>query len=262
MQPVPRSVRRAMLAGGTLAAALIAGGPGWAEPSLILVNGDIRTVDPDRPKATALAVEDGKFAAIGTDDEMLALKGEDTDVMDLDGRSVLPGFVDGHTHLSLGSGYVTGVNLSYIPEKSRWLELIAAADARLPEGAWITGGGWDHTLGEHELPTKEDLDAVVPDRPIVLRDIDFHSVWTNSKALELAGVTADSEVPPGGEIMIDTQTGEPTGILLESAARLVYSQIPPASDEDRVAAPAGHDCLCQQPRHHQRARHVGHRYGG
>lgn len=165
-------------------------GPAIAAADLIVVNADVRTADLAKPKAQAFAVEGGKFAAVGSNDEIKALADSSTRTIDAGGKTITPGFIDGHTHLTMGTDMVLGADLSYIPDKKTWLEKIKEADARLPKGAWLTGGGWDYTLGEGKLPTKEDLDAVVPDRVVILRDIDFHSVWVNSKALEVGGVTA------------------------------------------------------------------------
>jgi predicted amidohydrolase YtcJ len=97
----------------------------------------------------------------------------------------------------------------------------------------MTGGGWDHTLSDSRFPTRAMLDAVVPERPVYLTHIDGHYSWVNSKALELAGVDADTPVPPGGEIVVDDETGEPTGILLEGAQSLVGRAIPDRSDAQR-----------------------------
>ncbi|WP_379072057.1 amidohydrolase [Mesorhizobium sp. UC22_110] len=209
-------------------------GPAIAAADLIVVNADVRTADPAKPKAQAFAVEGGKFAAIGSNDEIKALADSSTRTIDAGGKTITPGFIDGHTHLTMGTDMVLGADLSYIPDKKTWLEKIKEADARLPKGAWLTGGGWDYTLGEGKLPTKEDLDAVVPDRVVILRDIDFHSVWVNSKALEVGGVTAKSEVKEGGQILLNDK-GEPSGILLEAAGELVEKHRPVATDAERRA---------------------------
>jgi len=209
-------------------------GPAIAAADLIVVNADVRTADPAKPKAQAFAVEGGKFAAIGSNDEIKALADSSTRTIDAGGKTITPGFIDGHTHLTMGIDMVLGADLSYIPDKKTWLEKIKEADARLPKGAWLTGGGWDYTLGEGKLPTKEDLDAVVPDRVVILRDIDFHSVWVNSKALEVGGVTAKSEVKEGGQILLNDK-GEPSGILLEAAGELVEKHRPVATDAERRA---------------------------
>ncbi|WP_222110197.1 amidohydrolase [Mesorhizobium amorphae] len=209
-------------------------GPAMAAADLVVVNADVRTVDPAKPKVQAFAVEDGKFVAIGGNDEIKALADSSTSIIDAGGKTVTPGFIDGHTHLTSGMDMVVGVDLSYIADKKTWLEKIKEADARLPKGAWLTGGGWDYTLGEGKLPTKEDLDAVVPDRVVILRDIDFHSVWVNSKALEVGDVTAKSQVKEGGQILLNDK-GEPSGILLEAAGELVEKHRPVATDAERRA---------------------------
>ncbi|SDA59466.1 amidohydrolase family protein [Sinorhizobium sp. NFACC03] len=229
------AVTRALSATSVLAIMVCARQPVWAAPDLIVLNGDVRTVDQSTPEAQAFAVENGKFTAIGSNDEIKGLADAETKVIDAGGKTVTPGFIDGHTHLTSGMDMVTGVDLSYIPEKKTWLEKIKEADARLPKGVWLMGGGWDYTLGEGKLPTKEDLDAVVPDRVVILRDIDFHSYWVNSKALEVGGVTATSKVEEGGEVVLNDK-GEPSGILLESAGDLVEKHRPAVADAERREA--------------------------
>jgi len=204
-----------------------------ADADLIVVNGDIYTVDSASPRVEAFAVEDGKFTAIGTNAQIRALAQAGTKVIDAKGRSVTPGLIDGHSHVGGNSRVVAGVDIGYIADKDEWLRLIAEADARMPEGEWMTGGAWDHTLSDGEYPTKEMLDEVVPDRPIYLNHIDGHYAWVNSLALDLAGVNAETPVPPGGEIVLDEKTKEPTGILLEGAQRLVSRVIPDRSDAQR-----------------------------
>ena len=204
-----------------------------ADADLIVVNGDIYTVDSTSPRVEAFAVEDGKFTAIGSNAQIRAMADGNTRIIDVKGSTVTPGFIDGHSHVGGNSRVVAGVDIGYIADKDEWLRLIEEADARMPEGEWMTGGAWDHTLSDAEYPTKEMLDEVVPDRPIFLNHIDGHYAWVNSLALELAGVTADTPVPPGGEIVIDPNTKEPTGILLEGAQGLVRRAIPDRSDVQR-----------------------------
>ena len=189
-------------------------------PSLIVINADVRTVDSTMPEAQAFAVSEGKFAAVGSSGDIQQLARKNTEVIDAGGVTVIPGLIDGHTHLLMGSGLAVGVDLSEIEDKSEWLRIIREKAQTHPEGAWILGGAWDHNLSDGILPTKDLLDAVVPDHPVLLRDIDGHSAWANSLAIELAGVAADSPVQPGGEIMVDPVTGELTGIFLESAGGL------------------------------------------
>ena len=189
-------------------------------PDLIVINADVRTVDSTMPSAEAFAITTGKFVAVGSSGEIQDLARENTEVIDAGGVTIIPGLIDGHTHLLMGSGLAVGVDLSEIGDKSEWLRIIRDKAQSLPEGAWMLGGAWDHNLSDGVLPTKEMLDSVAPDHPVLLRDIDGHSAWANSLAIELAGVIADSPVPPGGEIVVDPNTGDLTGIFLESASGL------------------------------------------
>ena len=215
-----RRVTRLLLAiggCGLLASPALTAEPSTTAADLVLVNGDVHTSDPALDHATAFAVKDGQFVKVGSDGEIRALVGPATKVVDAAGHTVVPGFIDGHTHFMMGSDMVTGVDLSYIADKATWLRKIKERSDQLPPGEWLVGGGWDHTLSDGILPTKEELDSVVPDRPVFLHDIDGHTSWANSLALRMAGITAETPVPPGSEIVIDPKTGEPTGILKENA---------------------------------------------
>lgn len=226
---LPLATKKTLFIFATLSSSAVAA----AAADLIVVNGDVYTVDPAAARAEAFAVEEGRFTAVGSNAEIRALADANTRVVDAGGNSVTPGFIDGHSHVSGNSPYVAGVDISYIADKNEWLRLIAEADQRMPKGEWMTGGYWDHTLSDGEYPNKEMLDGVVSDRPVLLNHIDGHYSWANSLALEMAGVTADTVVPPGGEIVLDPDSGEPTGILLEGAQGLVRQVIPERSDEQR-----------------------------
>lgn len=226
------SIRTSILALAMLGSGLASTGV-QAAADLIVINGDIYTVDPDVARVEALAVEDGRFTAIGSNADIRRLADDSTRVIDARGNTVIPGLIDGHAHVSGNSPLVAGVDLSYVASKDEWLRLIEEADQRFPEGEWLTGGGWDHTVIDGVYPTKEMLDEVAPDRPIFLNHIDGHYAWANSLAFALADVTADTPVPPGGEIVVDPETGEPTGILLEGAQNLIRRVIPERSDAQR-----------------------------
>ena len=204
-------------------------------PDLMVINADVRTVDSTLPKTQAFAISGGKFVAVGSSDEIQDLARDNTEVIDAGRVTIMPGLIDGHTHLLMGSGLAVGVDLSEIEDKSEWLKIIRDKAQSLPEGAWILGGAWDHNLSDGVLPTKEMLDSVAPDHPVLLRDIDGHSAWANSLAIELAGVTADSPLPPGGEIMVDPVTRDLTGIFLESAGGLFAGAPGMAQATDPVA---------------------------
>ena len=204
-------------------------------PDLVVINADVYTVDSTHARADAFAISEGKFVAIGTTADIRELAGADTEVIDVGGVSVIPGLVDGHTHLVSGAGLAVGVDLSEIEDKSAWLRIIRDKAQSLPDNAWILGGAWDHNLSDGVLPTKEMLDSVAPDHPVLLRDIDGHSAWANSRAIELAGISAGSPVPPSGEIVLDPETGEMTGIFLEAAGSLFNDAPGMAEATDPVA---------------------------
>lgn len=238
------------------------GAPVQPPADLVLRGADIHTADEAAPRATALAVRDGRFVAIGDDEEVAALIGDATTVVDAQGASVVPGFIDGHVHFGSGQSLVRGVNLYGIASREEWLRRIEARARELPDGDWIVGGRWDHTLEEPiRWPTRQELDTVAPDHPVALSDVDGHSLWANTLALEIAGIDADTPDPPGGRILRDPDTGEPTGIFLE-AGNLVTRHVPPLDDEERLAARRRTLEYGQQPRDHRRPRHGRPRHPG
>ena len=205
----------------------------FASPELIVINADIRTADPIRMRASAFAIEAGKFIAVGTNEEISKLIEPNTRVLDAEGKSVLPGFIDSHTHLSSGAKIVTGINLTGIREKSVWLDMIKKRVKTMEPGEWLLGGRWDHTFEDKGLPTRWELDSVSPNNPVALSDIDGHSMWVNSLAIEKTNLKADSEVPMGGQILLDESTGVPNGILLEGAMDLIWDAPTYIRDSDR-----------------------------
>ena len=196
--------------------------PPSMEPELIVFNADIRTVDQNQNRAEAFAIKGGRFVAVGNNEEVLDLKGATTESINVNGATIVPGFIDSHTHLSSGSKIVTGINLTGVREKSVWLEMIAERVKTMEPGEWLLGGRWDYTFENKGLPTRWELDEVSPNNPIALSDIDGHSMWVNSLAIEKANIRADSEVPLGGQILVNESSGEPNGILLEGAMQLIW----------------------------------------
>ena len=197
-----------------------------------LVNGAVHTVDPNKPRAQAVAVADGKIAAVGSDDDVRALIGPRTEVLDLKGRTVLPGFQDAHVHPPSGGLEMLRCNLSdafSVPEYER---IVATYAAEHPEVDWILGGGWSMDVFPRGNPPKDILDRVVPDRPVVLPSRDGHSVWVNSRALEIAGITKETPDPVDGVIVRDD--GEPAGTLHEGAVFLVDKFAPVETTEDWI----------------------------
>ena len=204
-----------------------------ATPDLIVINADVRTSDKSKHRANAFAVKDSKFIAVGNTDEILSMSGESTRVIDVNGNTVVPGFIDSHTHLSSGAKIVTGINLSEIREKAVWLEMIKERVKTMEPGEWLLGGRWDYTFENKGYPTRWELDKVAPDNPVALSDIDGHSMWINTMAMELSGIQPDSEVPMGGQIVLDDE-GIPTGILLEGAMELVWQDESYIRDSDKA----------------------------
>ena len=206
--------------------------PPSMEPELIVFNADIRTVDQNQNRAEAFAIKDGRFVAVGNNEEVLDLKGATTESINANGATIVPGFIDSHTHLSSGSKIVTGINLTGVREKSVWLEMIAERVKTMEPGEWLLGGRWDYTFENKGLPTRWELDNVSPNNPVALSDIDGHSMWVNSLAIEKANIRANSEVPLGGQILVNESSGEPNGILLEGAMQLIWDAPTYVRDSD------------------------------
>lgn len=196
---------------------------------IILVNGLVHTMDKRLPVATAIAVRQGRILAVGGDAEVLDTRGPETEIVDLAGRSVVPGFTDSHIHFLAWALQRQRVDLWGAGSLEEALERIRVRVAALPRGTWVRGGGWDPNLWpelDGGFPTRAHLDAIVPDRPVALDSKDWHSLWVNSHTLHLAGITATTPDPPGGVIQRDPGTGEPTGILQETARELVTRHYP------------------------------------
>ena len=205
-------------------------------PILLLLNGAIHTMDAANPRATALAVDrsSGRILAVGDDSDIRALAGPLTDTLNLGGRTVLPGFIDAHTHLAGYAQSRLNVDLRHIPSEDAAVEKVRERVATLPAGAWVYGQSWDvnEWPGQH-FPTRASLDAVAPEHPVMLESHDFHSAWVNSAALKLAGVTAETPDPPGGRIERDA-AGEPTGMLFEGPAMELVERVAEPYSDDRV----------------------------
>jgi predicted amidohydrolase YtcJ len=197
---------------------------------LIFVNGDVYTVDAARSWARAVAIRDGAIVAVGGDDEVADLRGDTTEMIDLDGRLLLPGFQDAHVHPVSGGLEMLQCDLNEEATKESYLRTIARYAAEHPDEGWIQGGGWAQDVFPRGCPTKEELDAVVSDRPAFLVNRDGHGAWVNSRALEIAGITADTPDPADGRIERNAD-GSPQGTIHEGALRLVDEHIPDVSDE-------------------------------
>ena len=184
---------------------------------------------------TALAIKDGTIVIAGSDAEMSRYKAIGTRIVDLDGKRVIPGFIDNHTHF-IESGLNLGqVNLLGVDSKETFVKIIGDYAAKLPKGAWVLGGLWDHESWGGELPRKEWIDAVTPNNPVFLFRYDGHMAIGNSLALERASITKDTKDPVGGKIVHDAD-GNPTGVFKDLAMPLVIQAIPSPSYEELDAA--------------------------
>ena len=209
--------------------------------------GGVYTLDGDRPWAESVVVDGGRIAAVGSDAETAAAIGPGTEVIDLAGKMLLPGFQDSHTHPILGATLEPLCRLDQAASRAAVLDAVADC-ARQTSEEWILAFGWRSSLFFPEIaPRKEALDAVVSDRPAVLIAKDMHTFWLNSRALEAAGVTRDTETPPGGVILRDPHSGEPTGALRDLGLDLVLDVMPrPKLLESLVAL---HATLGEMNRH-------------
>lgn len=202
--------------------------------SVLLLHGKIYTGDPALPHAEAVAILGEQIIAVGSDGEIQKLRGEKTEIIDLSGRFIMPGFNDAHVHLGAAGRGKLDVQLNGERSIAEMQQRIRLRVAQTKPGEWIVGDGWDHTLWpEKQFPTRQQLDAVSQDRPMIFSHISGHVAIANSRALQLAGITKQTPNPAGGEIQRDV-AGEPTGMLKEGAAMaLVYSKVPPLSPEKR-----------------------------
>jgi predicted amidohydrolase YtcJ len=201
---------------------------------LVLTGGRIATLDPARSWATALAVRDGRIVAVGGDPGVAGYIGSATRVVALRGRTVTPGFGDAHVHPVSSGLEMLRCNLTARRGLDAYLAVIADYAAAHPERPWIQGGGWSMSDFPGGVPRREDLDRVVPDRPVALGSRDGHTAWVNSRALELAGITGATPDPPGGRIERGAD-GAPLGALQEAAIELLDRLLPETSADDLVA---------------------------
>jgi len=187
--------------------------------SLLLYNGKVFTADEKFTVAEAVAVDGERIVAVGTSAELKA-KYQAVSEIDLRGRLVTPGFNDAHVHFFRGALSLLNVGLNDAKTLAEATAKVAAKAKEVKAGEWIVGRGWDHTVWGNKFPTRRDLDAVAPNNPVFLVRVDGHVAWVNSEALKLTRIDKATKNPEGGEIERDAN-GEPTGILKETAQRMV-----------------------------------------
>ena len=205
---------------------------------LVVTNAKVYTVDPDRPRAEAVAVIGDRIVAVGAASEIDAWRGPETRVIDAGGKLVLPGFNDSHTHFVEGAFQLDSVYLKDSASPEEFAQRIGERAKQHPKD-WITGGDWDDQhWNPARLPRKEDVDAVTPNTPVFVTRYDGHMSLANSVAMKLAGITAETKAPVGGEIVRDAQ-GNPTGVFKDAATGLI----------DRVIPEPSHDALTRAVKH-------------
>lgn len=204
---------------------------------IVFKNGNVYTANDKAPQAQAIAVKADRIVFVGTNAAAQRYVGANTRVVDLQGKTVLPGFTDSHQHLSgVGAREMT-LNLEGTTSLEDFLAKVKARVDQAKPGDWITGRGWIETHWKPPVfPTRWDLDKVAPNNPMILARADGHGSVANTAALHLAGIKKDTPNPFGGEISKDKQSGEPNGMLLDSAQGLVRRRVPPTSAEDAERA--------------------------
>ncbi len=190
----------------------------------ILHNANIITLDPARPRASAVAILGDRIAAAGSDEDILALASRADEKTDLRGQTVWPGLTDAHIHLQ---HYSLGLQMVDCETDTReeCLRRVAERAQQAEPGAWIRGHGWNQNNWPEGFGSRADLDRIAPDNPVYLTAKSLHAAWANSAALQIAGITRNTPDPKDGEIQRGAD-GAPTGILFESAMDLVEKAIP------------------------------------
>lgn len=217
---------------------------------LLVINGRVYTLawgEPDRegrpaagaphtsggwhPDAQAVAMRRGRIILVGTNAQALALKDKNTRVFDAAGGTVLPGLVDAHVHIAELGASLERVNLVGVKTETEAVARVEARAKEVSKGQWIVGWGWDEGAWANQYPDMTALSARVPDHPVVLRGLHSFAVWGNRLAFDRAGIRSDTPAPEGGEIK-KRADGQPTGILLNNAGRLLDRAIPPPTPAD------------------------------
>ena len=210
---------------------------GQSKADVVFNNGNLYTVNDMQPRAEAIAVRNGRIIFVGTNSGLKKYVGKDTRVIDLKGATVVPGMTDAHYHLmGVGLREVT-LNLEGTTSLEDFLAKVKARTDRAAPDKWITGRGWIETFWKSPVfPTRQDLDRVAPNNPVLLTRADGHASVANSAALKIAGIDKNTQNPFGGEISRDKGTGEATGMLIDAAQGLVRKHIPGITEADREEA--------------------------
>ncbi|MEM3701017.1 MAG: amidohydrolase [Candidatus Bathyarchaeia archaeon] len=199
------------------------------EANIVILNANVITLSFKQPKAEAIAIQNGRIVAVGSNEEIQKFMDKKTKVIDAKGKTVIPGFVDCHVHMTGFGRSLQTVDLRNVNSIKELKEKLREYVRNNPNKSWILGGRWDQErFAEKRYPTRWDLDEAVSDKPVFLTRVCGHIGVVNSKAIELAGITKETKIE-GGEIDVDENTREPNGILRENAQDLVWKIIPEPS---------------------------------
>lgn len=205
--------------------------------NILIHGGPILTMNKNQPLVDAVGIINGKVRAVGTVADVKAEMGSTYNTIDLEGRMATPGLYDAHAHI-IGTGVAASeieINADRVGSIREIVSLVQQRAQASPEGAWVIGQGYDQELlSERRHPNRADLDAVAPNQPVILKRSCHHIMAVNSKALEMAGITAQTPDPDGGTIDRD-EHGEPTGVLRENAMDFVYNIVPEPTDDEILA---------------------------
>jgi len=228
---------------GLLASAILTASSSAQAPDAIYHNGSILTMAGEEPTyVEALSIKDGKIVLAGTKDAALAAKDDDTKLIDLEGKALLPGFLDGHSHY-INSLLVANQCLLYAPPSGPGKDvpsIIAelkryAAERKIPKGEMIMGYGYDDTvMPEGRLLNRDDLDEAFPDNPVRIDHVSMHGAVLNSLALKKYGISAETETPPGGVLIRKPGTNEPYGLIMETAFLPIMEQSEPMTAQQEI----------------------------
>src|SRR5262249_40356424 len=209
--------------------------PAAEDVDLLLINGNVYTVNEKQPHAEAIAVKKDRIVFVGLNDD--AKNFHVARVVDLAGKTVVPGLTDSHCHVfGIGKRELT-LNLEATNTLDDFLAKVKARVEQTPKDKWVVGRGWIETFWKPpRFPTREDLDLIAADHPLFLTRADGHAAIANSAALKIAKIEKDTPNPFGGEIIKDKTTGEPTGMLLDNAMELVARNIPKPTPNEREQA--------------------------
>jgi predicted amidohydrolase YtcJ len=205
----------------------------------ILYNANIITLNPQQSKASALVINhhaphEGRIVAVGDDEQMRAEYGAVAEMEDMGGATILPGLTDAHIHLQQYGLGLKKLDL-FGATKQECLDKVAERAANTPPGEWILGHGWNQNNWPEGLPIAADLDKAAPNNPVHLTHVSLHSSWENSVALDASGINAETPDPQGGKIVRD-ESGNPSGVLLETASALITDILPEPTPEESILA--------------------------